>query len=354
MTPHSAAATTPSTERRVETALRVQALAVELGGRAVLRDVHLQLARGQTLALLGPSGCGKTTLLRSIAGLVATKSGQVEVAGRDVAGLPTQARGIGMMFQSYALFPNLSVRDNIAFGPLAQGWTPERTRARTDEMLTLIDLHEHAHKQANQLSGGQRQRVAMARALAPQPALLLMDEPFSAIDESFRLPLRRSFRALQQALSQSCVLVTHDREEAFELADQVAVMLDGRLVRMDTPDGLLRQPGSMAVARFLGAFNTFAQVPDDLLTHRQGPPDQHSAWIAPIRSLRVATDPGATGLRFQAQVVARHAGLRNAHLELRLDDGSLLSLFEEHQPVAVGDRLTVVQAAADLVAVSIA
>jgi ABC-type Fe3+/spermidine/putrescine transport system ATPase subunit len=150
----------PSPSAPAEAALCVQSLAVELGGRAVLQDIHLQLARGQTLALLGPSGCGKTTLLRSIAGLVATQDGQVQIAGRDVAGLPPQARGIGMMFQSYALFPNLSVRENIDFGPLAQGWTPARTQARTDELLALIELREHAHKHPAQLSGGQRQRVA--------------------------------------------------------------------------------------------------------------------------------------------------------------------------------------------------
>jgi ABC-type sulfate/molybdate transport systems ATPase subunit len=263
-----------------------------------------------------------------------------------------------MMFQSYALFPNLSVRDNIGFGPLAQGWTAERTQARTDELLALIELREHAHKHPAQLSGGQRQRVAMARALAPQPALLLMDEPFSAIDESFRLPLRRSFRALQRALSQSCVLVTHDREEAFELADQVAVMLDGRLARIDTPTGLLRQPGSMAVAKFLGAFNVFEHLPDSVVSAADGPRDRARAWVAPIRSLRLAvgsdnsdnSDNSEPGWRFEAQVVARHAGLRHAHIELRRDDGSLLSLFEDRQPVAVGDRVPVRQPTGDLVA----
>jgi ABC-type Fe3+/spermidine/putrescine transport system ATPase subunit len=334
-------------------ALTTDALTVALGGRAVLQGISLQLPRGQTLALLGPSGCGKTTLLRTIAGLAAAQTGSVQIAGRDVAGLPPQARGIGMMFQSYALFPNLSVRDNIAFGPLAQGWTPARAAARTEELLALIELREHGNQHPGQLSGGQRQRVAMARALAPQPALLLMDEPFSAIDESFRLPLRRSFRALQQALSQSCVMVTHDREEAFELADRVAVMLDGRIARIDTPAGLLRQPGTLAVARFLGVFNIFQQVPAAVRAAAATlPASTPPSWVAPIQSLQIATQDAGPGWHFQAQVVARYAGLRDACIELRLDDGSPLKLFEGSEAVAVGDRVRLVQPERDLVALA--
>ncbi len=342
-----------STTDPTSLALTADALTVELGGRAVLQGISLQLPRGQTLALLGPSGCGKTTLLRTIAGLVAAQGGSVQIAGRDVAGLPPQARGIGMMFQSYALFPNLSVRDNIAFGPLAQGWTPARAAARTEELLALIELREHGDQHPAQLSGGQRQRVAMARALAPQPALLLMDEPFSAIDESFRLPLRRSFRALQQALSQSCVMVTHDREEAFELADRVAVMLDGRIARIDTPAGLLRQPGSLAVARFLGVFNLYPQVPVAVRAAAASLPGSTTpSWVAPIKSLQIASRDAQPGWHFQAQVVARYAGLRDACIEVRLDDGSPLKLFEGSEPVAVGDRVRLVQAERDLVALA--
>jgi ABC-type Fe3+/spermidine/putrescine transport system ATPase subunit len=313
-----------------EQALLVQALNVELGARPVLQGIDLDLLRGQTLALLGPSGCGKTTLLRSIAGLVPTQSGRILIAGRDVAGLKPQARGIGMVFQSYALFPNLSVRDNIAFGPLAQGWTAERAAARTEELLALVELLPQADKHPGQLSGGQRQRVAMARALAPQPALLLMDEPFSAIDESFRLPLRRAFRQLQQALGQSCVIVTHDREEAFELADLVAVMLDGRLARMDTPARLLRQPGSLPVARFLGAYNVFDRLPGGSSGGQPGP------WVAPIASLRVAGSDDASGWIIEAEVVARHAGLRGVELELRLPDGGHLQAIEGREVLGVG------------------
>jgi ABC-type Fe3+/spermidine/putrescine transport system ATPase subunit len=331
-------------------ALQLRDLTVELGSRRVLHGIDLRLPMGQTLALLGPSGCGKTTLLRSIAGLVAARSGQILIGGQDVARLSPQARGIGMMFQSYALFPNLSVRENIAFGPLAQGWTAERAAARTEELLALIELQSHADQHPARLSGGQRQRVAMARALAPQPALLLMDEPFSAIDESFRLPLRRSFRQLQQVLGQSCVIVTHDREEAFELADQVAVMLEGRLARIDTPTGLLRQPGSMPVARFLGAYNIFERVPDGtsggtvnrLAALGSGP------WVAPLVSLVPASANGGDALDeadwiFDAVVVNRYAGLRGAMLELRLPDGGLLQAREGNEALAAGSTARWVQ-----------
>ncbi len=331
-------------------ALDIEGLGVELGGRAVLQDIALQLPRGQTLALLGPSGCGKTTLLRSIAGLVAAHGGQIRIAGLGVAGLPPQARGVGMMFQSYALFPNLSVRDNIAFGPLAQGWTAPRAAARSEELLALVGLHEQGDQHPAQLSGGQRQRVALARALAPQPALLLMDEPYSALDEAFRVPLRRAFRTLQQALSQSCVLVTHDREEAFELADRVAVMLDGRIARMAPPAELLRHPGTLAVAAFLGTFNVFEQLPAGLLGATAPGSDLQAVHAAPIRSLQLATAGAPAAWCFEAQVVARHVGLSSTQIALRRDDGSPLTLIEGRQAITVGDRLRLVQPLADLVA----
>jgi len=326
----------------LEPALSVQALSLALGGRPVLQGIDLCLERGQTLALLGPSGCGKTSLLRVIAGLITADAGKVCIGGQVVDHLPPQARGVGMMFQSYALFPNLSVRDNIAFGPLAQGWSPARVRARTDELLDLVDLRAHAGQRPAQLSGGQRQRVAMARALAAQPALLLMDEPFSAIDEAFRLPLRRAFRQLQQALSQSCVMVTHDREEAFELADVVAVMLDGRLARIDTPDALLRQPGSVAVARFLGAANLYHQAPPGLAA-------VGLCQAAPITTLRLCAPADTGGWCFEAVVTARHAGLRGTQLDLRMDDGCALQLILHGQAPAVGTRCRLLQPLDDLV-----
>ncbi|MDE2146349.1 MAG: ABC transporter ATP-binding protein [Burkholderiales bacterium] len=323
-------------------ALQVQALNVRLGDRTVVQDVGFTLARGATLALLGPSGCGKTTLLRAIAGLAAPAGGRIAIGGRDVGALPPQQRGVGLVFQQYALFPNLTVRENIRFGPLAQGWTPQRAAARADALLRLIDLAALAGQRPAQLSGGQRQRVAMARALAPEPALLLLDEPFSAIDESFRLPLRRAFRDLQRALQQSSVLVTHDRGEALELADEVAVMLEGRVAQIAPPQELLRRPASRAVARFLGAFNLFERLPAEATARLGAPPP--AGWAAPVSALAVlgpdrqdAPDPA--GLTLQATVTARHLGLHQAQAELRLDDGTVLTLLEGEQALAPGQRV---------------
>jgi ABC-type sulfate/molybdate transport systems ATPase subunit len=278
--------------------------------------------------------------LRSIAGLAAPTAGRVWIGGRDVTALVPQQRGVGLVFQQYALFPNLSVADNIAFGPQAQGWTAQRTAQRVAELLSLIDLQGHAAQRPAQLSGGQRQRVAMARALAPQPALLLLDEPFSAIDESFRLPLRRAFRDLQRQLQQSCVLVTHDREEAFELADQVAVMLEGRLAQCDTPEALLQRPASRAVARFLGSFNLYEPGPG---LPAQGGHLPAAGYVAPLSSLREAGDADAAlapgGWVFDAVVTGRYPGLVQTQLQLLSEHGHALTMVERSGPHSPGERL---------------
>ncbi|MBA4218805.1 MAG: spermidine/putrescine ABC transporter ATP-binding protein [Methylibium sp.] len=318
-------------------ALLVQQARLSLGGRPILQGIDVELPRGQVLALLGGSGCGKTTLLRAIAGLQPLDAGRVQVDDRDVTALPTAQRGIGVVFQSYALFPNLSVADNIGFGLQARGDSPARQQARIAELLQLIGLAEHAAKRPGQLSGGQRQRVALARALAPHPSLLLLDEPFSALDESFRIPLRRSFRQLQRELGQSCVLVTHDRDEAFELADQVAVMFDGRIEQCSPPAELWQRPRTLRVADFLGAFNR-------LDARRLPAPWQREkgSWIAPLAALQPATpDTPADAWRFTARVVAAHPGLQHTSVELRAwgDQALVLNLPPGSAPPAPGTAL---------------
>ncbi|MBL8277740.1 MAG: ABC transporter ATP-binding protein [Pelomonas sp.] len=303
-------------------ALLVCEAGVVLAGRPILQGIDLALPRGQVLALLGGSGCGKTTLLRAIAGLQPLGSGRIELDGRDVSALPAQQRSIGVVFQHYALFPNLSVQDNIGFGLQARREPAGAQQARIAELLALVGLTDHAAKRPGQLSGGQRQRVALARALAPRPSLLLLDEPFSALDESFRVPLRRAFRQLQRNLGQSCVLVTHDRDEAFELADQVAVMFDGRIEQCSPPAELWRSPSTLRVADFLGAFNR--------LDARRAPPPWHregGSWIAPMAALQPATgDTPAAHWRLQAQVQAAYQGRQAGSVEVITADGQGLTL----------------------------
>ncbi len=255
--------------------LSLQGAHVRLGARHVLRGVDLSLQRGEVLALLGASGCGKTTLLRCVAGLAPLDRGSLLLEGCDLSARPVQARGLGFVFQNYALFPNLTVRANVEFGPLADGLAPAAAAERARALLAMVGMANWAGHRPSQLSGGQRQRVALARALARHPALLLMDEPFSALDEHFRAPLRRSFRQLQKELQQSCLIVTHDRDEAYELADRVALMIEGEIAQCAAPADLWTRPASTEVAQFLGAFNL---LPAD---QRPGMP-QAGWWAVPV------------------------------------------------------------------------
>ena len=220
----------------------------------VLADLSFELARGEIGAIVGQSGCGKTTLLRAVAGFVAVTSGEIVIDGVSVSGhgftAPPEKRGVGLVFQDYALFPHLSVAANVAFGlrSLERG---ER-EARVTEMLDLVGLAKHATKFPHELSGGQQQRVALARALAPRPALLLMDEPFSSLDVELRGRLSTEVRAILKASGTSAILVTHDQQEAFSMADRVGVMRAGRLEQWDRPYELYHRPATRYVADFIG------------------------------------------------------------------------------------------------------
>ncbi|KAF1019143.1 MAG: putative 2-aminoethylphosphonate import ATP-binding protein PhnT [Paracidovorax wautersii] len=217
-----------------------------------LHDVSIDIAPGELVAVIGPSGSGKSTLLKLISGLATGHSGRILLGGRDLAGLPVHARHIGMVFQSYALFPHLDVLDNVAYGLHLRKVAPEVRRRRALELLELVGLAEHARRAVTQLSGGQQQRVALARALAIDPGALLLDEPLSALDASIRGHLRDQIRQIQQQVGATTLLVTHDQEEALAMADRVALLQDGRLLQLATPREIYEQPASRAVAEFVG------------------------------------------------------------------------------------------------------
>ena len=222
--------------------------------RAVVHDVCFALAQGDIACLLGPSGCGKTTLLRAIAGFARILRGRIEIDGREVGSaqlqVPTERRQIGMVFQDYALFPHLSVQGNVGFALHALP-APERDR-RVSEMLELVGLHSMGRSPIHELSGGQQQRVALARALAARPKLLLLDEPFSNLDVALRVRLSAEVRALLQATGTTALMVTHDQQEAFAMADQIAILTNGCIAQSGTPLDLYHQPASRFVADFMG------------------------------------------------------------------------------------------------------
>jgi iron(III) transport system ATP-binding protein len=236
-------------------AIRCHSLTKAYGQVPAVCGVSLDVSEGRFLALLGPSGCGKTTMLRLIAGFETPDQGTIEVGGRGVAGpgvvVPPERRRVGMVFQEYALFPHLTVEENTAFGLKGQS----NREQRVHEVLRLVGLEGVKHRLPHALSGGQQQRVALARALAPDPGVILLDEPFSNLDAALRQRVRTEVRHILREAGVTAIFVTHDQEEAFSLADDVAVMMDGRIVQIGTPERLYRRPETHIIATFLGEAN---------------------------------------------------------------------------------------------------
>jgi sulfate transport system ATP-binding protein len=241
--------------------IRVSNITKTFGRFPALKNVDLEIPDGQLVALLGPSGCGKTTLLRIIAGLEFADEGTIQFDGQDMSDQVARERRVGFVFQHYALFRHLTVFENIAFGlrvrPRRARPSKDEIRDRVQELLRLIQMENQAGRYPSQLSGGQRQRVALARALAVEPKVLLLDEPFGALDAKVRLELRRWLRKLHDEVHITSVFVTHDQEEALEVADRVAVMNQGRIEQFDSPDEVYDHPASPFVVDFLGSVNLF-------------------------------------------------------------------------------------------------
>jgi putative spermidine/putrescine transport system ATP-binding protein len=235
--------------------LSLQGLSRAYGSVRALDGLSLEIAPGELVALLGPSGCGKTTALRIVAGFESADRGSVIVNGRDMSTVPPARRDMGMVFQSYSLFPNMPALDNVAFGLRMRKKGAAQRRGQAAELLDMVGLADHARHYPHQLSGGQQQRVALARALAIEPSVLLLDEPLSALDAKVRLQLREQIRSLQQRLGTTTLFVTHDQEEALSVSDRVGVMRDGRLEQVAVPSELYADPATAFVAEFVGTMN---------------------------------------------------------------------------------------------------
>jgi len=238
--------------------LRIEHLRKAFGAFTALDDISLEIHEGEFVCFLGPSGCGKTTLLRAIAGLDIQTSGRVEQAGRDISALPPTKRDFGIVFQSYALFPNLTAAKNVAYGLENARKKKADVARRVRELLEMVGLPDQGQKYPAQLSGGQQQRVALARALATSPGLLLLDEPLSALDAKVRVYLRHEIKQLQRRLNVTTIMVTHDQEEALTMADRIVVMNRGAIEQIGTPLAVYREPASPFVADFIGVMNFVA------------------------------------------------------------------------------------------------
>ena len=240
--------------------LRIERLTKQFGAFSALKDISLEIFPGEFVCFLGPSGCGKTTLLRAIAGLDIQTSGRIFQADKEISNLPASRRDFGIVFQSYALFPNLTVTANVGYGLVSRGMPKVEIQTRVVDLLRLVGLPESARKYPAQLSGGQQQRVAVARALALSPGLLLLDEPLSALDARVRTHLRSEIRQLHQRLGITTIMVTHDQEEALTMADRIVVMNQGVIEQVGTPTEVYRKPTSAFVADFVGTTNFLPAV----------------------------------------------------------------------------------------------
>lgn len=323
--------------------LDVRGLTVRYGAIEAVSDVDLTLSNGEVLALLGPSGCGKSTLLRAIAGLEQPTASGIYWDREDLAGVPVHRREFGLVFQDGQLFPHHDVAGNIAFGPKMHGMNSRRQRELVAELLELVGLSGYEKRKINQLSGGEQQRVALARALAVRPRLLLLDEPLSALDRALRDQLAVELASLLDETKSTALVVTHDHDEAFTLADRVAVMMAGRIVQVDQPARVWRFPANLAVARFLGC-ETFleAEVTGGVAHGALGQLECASVADGPVHlalhddALRVATD-GTVHAEVRRKVHQRD----HARLWVTADNiGEVTAVSSVTRAPAIGDHVT--------------
>lgn len=316
------------------------------GNFQAINDVSIDIRQGEFFSLLGSSGCGKTTLLRMLAGFEMPTSGEIFIDGQPMSSVPPHQRPVNMVFQSYAIFPHLNVRDNIGYGLRKQKLPRAKRDDMVDEMLEMIKLPEYGDRKANQLSGGQRQRIALARALILRPKVLLLDEPLGALDKQLREQMQLELRALQRQVGITFVFVTHDQEEALTLSDRIAVMANGKDLQVDTPTGLYERPVNREVASFIGTMNFFdgkvsatdggsakvdvkgvGQVTTTSFDPNLKTGDEVCVAIRPEKLILADAEPQDTGNKIQGQMdKAAYLGERS-HYYVRLN--------EHTQPIAI-------------------
>lgn len=299
--------------------ISIEGITKQFGSFQALKSISLEVPDGQLVGLLGPSGSGKTTLLRIIAGLETADSGRILFHGEDVTQMHVRERRVGFVFQHYALFRHMTVAQNVAFGldvlPARERPSAAEIRQRVDTLLEMVQLGHLGNRYPAQLSGGQKQRIALARALSMKPQILLLDEPFGALDAKVRKDLRRWLRALHEEFKFTSVFVTHDQEEALELSDQVAVMSAGRVEQVDTPQNLYAEPGSRFVFEFLGQVNVFAgELQEQTLSNGE-------AWVR----LPPSAPSNASQLYMRShEVQLQNTAAAHAHLPLRIESVNLV------------------------------
>jgi ABC-type Fe3+/spermidine/putrescine transport system ATPase subunit len=341
--------------------LELRSISKRFGDITPADGVSLTVERGEFFTFLGPSGSGKSTLLRIVAGLDSADSGDVFLDGKNVRDVPPWHRQLGMVFQQYANFPHMDVAANVAYGLRRRGGSPTEVEARVAELLHLVGLDGFEHRRVTSLSGGEQQRVAIARALAPSPVVLLLDEPLAALDEKIRREMQIELRAIQQATGTTFLYVTHDQEEAAAISDRIAVLNQGKLVQLDTPEQLFRNPRTRFVASFFRGCNILEieavdgrlslagqPLPAGLPYHSDSDPPAGGALA--IRSETLRLDAPSADLQLPATLDAvSYRGLYHDY-RLRLEDGQILSAIATHPyDVVVGASVTVGVDAGDLI-----
>ncbi len=337
-----------------DTGLTIQNVCKRFGEVAALDHVSLTVHPGEFFTLLGPSGCGKTTLLRIIAGLELADAGQVLSGGRDITHLPAIKRPVNTVFQSYALFPHLTIYENVAFGLRARQYPTDEINTRVARRLAMLDLEALADRYPRQLSGGQKQRVALARALVNEPDVLLLDEPMSALDARLRAQVQEDLRRLQRKLGHTFILVTHDQSEALVCSDRLAVMRDGRVVQFGTPEQVYDNPKDSFVAKFLGAANLIAarkvaggvQTDLGLLTLETEPPWQQGTLAIRPEWIRIGDEkPACNAIRATVTEII----YRGTNFDLWLEPGPLRVRTSSYKHFKPGDHVWLEMAASELV-----